>query len=164
MYVLSENQLQGFYTKYRIKFLKSVHIRKSRGVLDLDNKTVDIRLPLWYSIKAECGRHRASAVKIHIAEWSSPVARRAHNPKVVGSNPASATTQKFPLPLCFRLAAKTALDGEFFRFRGGPTALGSAPSYRYGIHPFQKYRVRARSFRCLSAPNRTRCAGLRFGF
>ena len=24
------------------------------------------------------------------AEWSSPVARRAHNPKVVGSNPASA--------------------------------------------------------------------------
>ena len=29
----------------------------------------------------------------HIAEWSSPVARRAHNPKVVGSNPASATKQ-----------------------------------------------------------------------
>ena len=27
----------------------------------------------------------------NIAEWSSPVARRAHNPKVVGSNPASAT-------------------------------------------------------------------------
>ena len=27
----------------------------------------------------------------HIAEWSNPVARRAHNPKVVGSNPASAT-------------------------------------------------------------------------
>ena len=27
----------------------------------------------------------------HIAEWSSLVARRAHNPKVVGSNPASAT-------------------------------------------------------------------------
>ena len=26
-----------------------------------------------------------------IAEWSSLVARRAHNPKVVGSNPASAT-------------------------------------------------------------------------
>ena len=30
----------------------------------------------------------------HIAEWSSPVARRAHNPKVVGSNPASATISK----------------------------------------------------------------------
>lgn len=26
-----------------------------------------------------------------IAEWSSPEARWAHNPKVVGSNPASAT-------------------------------------------------------------------------
>ncbi len=25
------------------------------------------------------------------AGWSSPVARRAHNPKVVGSNPAPAT-------------------------------------------------------------------------
>ena len=29
---------------------------------------------------------------LNIAEWSSQVARRAHNPKVVGSNPASATT------------------------------------------------------------------------
>ena len=27
----------------------------------------------------------------YIAEWSSSVARRAHNPKVVGSNPSSAT-------------------------------------------------------------------------
>ena len=27
----------------------------------------------------------------NIAEWSSSVARRAHNPKVVGSNPSSAT-------------------------------------------------------------------------
>ena len=30
----------------------------------------------------------------NIAEWSNPVARRAHNPKVVGSNPASATIRK----------------------------------------------------------------------
>ena len=29
------------------------------------------------------------------AGWSSLVARRAHNPKVVGSNPAPATTFKF---------------------------------------------------------------------
>ena len=35
----------------------------------------------------------ASAVsaKLNIAGWSSLVARRAHNPKVVGSNPAPAT-------------------------------------------------------------------------
>ena len=29
--------------------------------------------------------------QLNIAEWSSLAARRAHNPKVVGSNPASAT-------------------------------------------------------------------------
>ena len=29
-----------------------------------------------------------------IAGWSSPVARRAHNPKVAGSNPAPATKLK----------------------------------------------------------------------
>lgn len=29
------------------------------------------------------------------AGWSSLVARRAHNPKVVGSNPAPATKQEF---------------------------------------------------------------------
>ena len=33
--------------------------------------------------------------KFNIAEWSSPVARRAHNPKVVGSNPASATSEVY---------------------------------------------------------------------
>ena len=32
-----------------------------------------------------------SAIRFYIAEWSSLVARWAHNPKVVGSNPASAT-------------------------------------------------------------------------
>ena len=35
--------------------------------------------------------HSGERKQINIAEWSSPVARRAHNPKVVGSNPASAT-------------------------------------------------------------------------
>ena len=38
----------------------------------------------------------------NIAEWSSLVARRAHNPKVVGSNPASATTKT---PVTARLRA-----------------------------------------------------------
>jgi hypothetical protein len=31
---------------------------------------------------------------VAIAGWSSPVARRAHNPKVAGSNPAPATKPK----------------------------------------------------------------------
>ena len=33
----------------------------------------------------------SSKGKPNIAEWSSSVARRAHNPEVAGSNPASAT-------------------------------------------------------------------------
>ena len=40
---------------------------------------------------ARVGRCRAKYINIIIAGWSSLVARRAHNPKVVGSNPASAT-------------------------------------------------------------------------
>ena len=33
--------------------------------------------------------------QLNIAGWSSSVARRAHNPKVVGSNPAPATKQLY---------------------------------------------------------------------
>jgi hypothetical protein len=42
-----------------------------------------------------CGPKRPyrfdSGLRHHIAGWSSSVARRAHNPKVVGSNPSPAT-------------------------------------------------------------------------
>ncbi len=38
-------------------------------------------------------RNESSYNLINIAGWSSSVARRAHNPKVVGSNPAPATHQ-----------------------------------------------------------------------
>ena len=40
--------------------------------------------------------------KLNIAEWSSSVARRAHNPKVVGSNPASATSREPRHASCVR--------------------------------------------------------------
>ena len=36
-----------------------------------------------------------------IAGWSSQAARRAHNPKVVGSNPAPATKKSQRTPLAF---------------------------------------------------------------
>ena len=36
---------------------------------------------------------KMSAKKCNNAGWSSPVARWAHNPKVVGSNPAPATSR-----------------------------------------------------------------------
>ena len=42
------------------------------------------------------GQVRYSIVAFSDAGWSSMVARRAHNPKVVGSNPAPAT--KFQIP------------------------------------------------------------------
>ena len=46
-------------------------------------------------IDFEISFDRIEKVRILIgAEWSSLVARRAHNPKVAGSNPASATTFK----------------------------------------------------------------------
>ena len=53
----------------------------------------------------------AEKQKVNIAGWSSLVARRAHNPKVVGSNPAPATTKqgefcKFSLFFCSHLIPK----------------------------------------------------------
>ena len=48
---------------------------------------VDICFFLWYYIKAP-------ELSGDIAGWSSPVARRAHNPKVVSSNLAPATMKK----------------------------------------------------------------------
>jgi hypothetical protein len=51
-------------------------------------------MDLRYNIRAL----KKERKNLNIAEWSSPVARRAHNPKVVGSNPASATT-KNPQPM-----------------------------------------------------------------
>ena len=45
--------------------------------------------------KHESVRYNNSTLKNNIAGWSSSVARRAHNPKAVGSNPAPAT--KSPL-------------------------------------------------------------------
>ncbi len=44
----------------------------------------------------------------YIAGWSSLEARRAHNPKVIGSNPIPATTLRKSLEL------ETYLDFSFF--------------------------------------------------
>ena len=45
----------------------------------------------WALFEAESKISRCTAQIIIGAGWSSLVARRAHNPKVVGSNPAPAT-------------------------------------------------------------------------
>ena len=47
---------------------------------------------LWTQVRA--GSIPALGTIIEIAGWSSPVARRAHNPKVTGSNPVPATIFK----------------------------------------------------------------------
>ena len=49
--------------------------------------------------------------KFYIAEWSSLVARRAHNPEVVGSNPSSAT--KWSRGVAVITSACNSEDREF---------------------------------------------------
>ena len=44
------------------------------------------------------GSNPSPSIKINNAGWSSLEARRAHNPKVVGSNPAPATNAKACMP------------------------------------------------------------------
>ena len=58
-------------------------------------------------------REPLKSKKVNIAGWSSLVARRAHNPKVVGSNPAPATTEqveffKFNLLFCVHIKVGSA--------------------------------------------------------
>jgi hypothetical protein len=52
--------------------------------------------------------------KITIAGWSSPVARRAHNPKARGSNPLPATNKIKGLQRCkpFFIAKRKARRGR----------------------------------------------------
>ena len=58
-------------------------LAKNQRILLQVNQLNDFVLESW-----EYLRYNTSQV---IAGWSSLVARRAHNPKVVGSNPAPAT-------------------------------------------------------------------------
>ena len=48
------------------------------------------------------------------AGWSSPVARRAHNPKVAGSNPVPAPIEEEASPegLAFLILAPTLMDAK----------------------------------------------------
>ena len=59
----------------------------------------------------------------HIAGWSSLVARRAHNPKVVGSNPAPATKIK---SLTCENGQGFFIAGEFF----GPKKFTPQPVFK----------------------------------
>ena len=66
------------------------------------------------------------------AGWSSLVARRAHNPKVVGSNPTPATIETLVGASCkaqapdqrFRVPGRGASEGVWDLFLGNPTDYG----------------------------------------
>ena len=84
-----------------------------RGGGDKDSKGQLLCL-LWWQYNSDAG-------------WSSSVARRAHNPKVVGSNPAPATNYLYPWQAhSAAVEAKTArgncsvsCGGNTIRTRGG---------------------------------------------
>ena len=68
-----------------------------------------------HSLFSTCAMHRTA--NPHSAGWSSLVARRAHNPKVVGSNPAPATKFK----------SLTCENGQGFFIAGEFSSLKSLP-------------------------------------
>ena len=72
----------GFFSRFHGRFTKSELLRPSHR-----------RPPLLHSARNARAMHRASRFG---AGWSSPVARQAHNLKVVGSNPTPATIKNVP--------------------------------------------------------------------
>ena len=54
------------------------------------------------------------------AGWSSPVARQAHNLKVVGSNPTPATNMTLRTPLSFWMAVFCCLEIASFNIPASP--------------------------------------------
>ena len=63
----------------------------------LKNKKTKVYYQWYYSVFAvDALSTKDSGLAQITARWSSLVARWAHNPKVVGSNPALATNKKIP--------------------------------------------------------------------
>ena len=93
----------GFYTLRRCA-RPGAHKTKK-----ISQKGLTFCLPC--GIILEQSARTAERQKVNIAGWSSLVARRAHNPKVVGSNPAPATTKQvkfyeFDLLFCYHFIQK----------------------------------------------------------
>ena len=49
--------------------------------------------PERFAAQSVCNLSLMLSITVPVAGWSSQVARRAHNPKVVGSNPAPAAIE-----------------------------------------------------------------------
>ncbi len=89
------------------------------------------------------------------AGWSSLVARRAHNPKVVGSNPAPATTLQLNVGLMLlsrqdERLAYAILAQLVERNLAKVEVIGSNPMYR------SKFSLFREQFHCLKQCIRTR--------
>ena len=65
------------FISYELKRLSVFACFKGRGVIET--------LRYFFELSFKCFK------KLSVAGWSSPVARQAHNLKVVGSNPTPAT-------------------------------------------------------------------------
>ena len=73
-----------------------------------------------------CGGIVLVRASVYIAGWSSLVARRAHNPKVVGSNPAPATIRILnPPPAGFLLAINATQASHYDRILNLPVRTAS---------------------------------------
>ena len=79
------SRYSGFFSRFHGRSTKSELLRPSHRAP-----------PLLHSARNARAMHRASRFG---AGWSSPVARQAHNLKVVGSNPTPATIKNVPPPL-----------------------------------------------------------------
>ena len=87
---------------------------------------------------AACGGRGLSS--LHAAGWSSLVARRAHNPKVAGSNPAPATTYKCSSEAlsessgrAFLLPRMPELLHFFYTFQSDGLVVGGTGGYRTAL-------------------------------
>ena len=72
-----------------------------------------LHLKVWES-KTLPGLLASQIINKHDAGWSSPVARQAHNLKVVGSNPTPATN--YSIKSISYATSKISVFGVFFAF------------------------------------------------
>ena len=68
----------------------SMHIMSSAGRAGGTGRRTGLKI-LWTRVRAGSSPALGTMKALGIAGWSSQAARRAHNPKVAGSNPAPAT-------------------------------------------------------------------------
>src|SRR5210317_932373 len=73
-----------------------------------------LHLKVWES-KTLPGLLASQIINKHDAGWSSPVARQAHNLKVVGSNPTPATN--YSIKSISYTASKISVFGVFLRLK-----------------------------------------------